>query len=181
MVNGIPLPMLFVSSGQINGQLPFNVDGNSTMALHTPGGVSDNFNFSILQGAPSVFRSASAGPATGLATVFRADNGEPVTPSNPVHYNDTIVIYATGLGRTAPAVDSGMPAPMDVLAWAVIPPRVTLGGRDLFVQYSGLVPGTIGLYQINATVPGGVPQGMEIPLEISQDGTSTSLPVRVVK
>jgi uncharacterized protein (TIGR03437 family) len=37
------------------------------------------------------------------------------------------------------------------------------------------------LYQINATVPNGVPQGLEIPLVISQGGSSTTLSVRVVK
>jgi len=181
MVNGIPLPMLFVSSGQINGQLPFNIDGNAVMTLHTPGGVSDNYNLSILQAAPSVFRSASAGPSTGLATIFRADNGEPVTPTNPVHYNDTLIIYATGLGRTSPAVEAGLPAPEDQLAWAMIAPTVTLGGRDLNVQFAGLVPGSVGLYQINAGVPGNVPQGLDIPLVISQSGSSTTLSVRVVK
>jgi uncharacterized protein (TIGR03437 family) len=181
MINGIPLPMLFVSGTQINGQLPFNVDGNAQMTLHTPGGVSDNFNVNILQAAPSVFRSAAAGPETGLATIVRADNGELITPTNPVHYNDTIVIYATGLGRTAPAVDSGVAAPDDQLAYAIITPSVTLGGKDLNVLYAGLVPGSVGLYQINATVPGGVPQGLEVPLIISQGGSSTSLAVRVVK
>ena len=40
-VNGVPIPMLFVSSTLINAQLPFNVDGNATMVLRTPGGVSE--------------------------------------------------------------------------------------------------------------------------------------------
>jgi len=181
MVNGIPVPMLFVSTGQINGQLPFNVDGNAVMTLHTPGGVSDNFNLNILPAAPSVFRTAAAGPMTGLATIFRADNGEPVTPTNPVHFNDTLVIYATGLGRTSPALDAGLPAPDDQLSWALIAPSVQLGGKDLNVLFAGLVPGTVGLYQINASVPGNVPQGLEIPLVITQNGTSTTLPLRVVK
>jgi uncharacterized protein (TIGR03437 family) len=181
MINGVPLPMLFVSTGQINGQLPFNVDGNATMTLHTPGGVSDNFNFQILPAAPSVFRTGTAGPNTGLASIIRADDGQLVTPTNPVHYNDTIVIYATGLGRTSPAVDSGLPAPEDELSYATIAPQVTLGGKDLTVLYAGLVPGAIGLYQINAAVPGGVPQGLDIPLVITQAGTSTTLSVRVVR
>src|SRR5258707_3589101 len=90
-VNGVPVPMLFVSSGQINGQLPFTVDGNATMTLRTPGGISDNFNFTILPAAPSIFRSGTAGPETGLATIFRADNNQLVTPTNPLHPNDSIV------------------------------------------------------------------------------------------
>jgi uncharacterized protein (TIGR03437 family) len=180
-VNGVPVPMLFVSSQQINGQLPFNVDGNATMTLHTPGGISDNFNFTILPAAPSIFRSGSAGPDTNLATITRADNGELITPTNPIHPNDTIVIWATGLGRTSPPIDSGLPSPSEPLSNAVIVPTVTLGGTGLTVMYAGLVPGSVGLYQINATVPGKVPTGLDIPLVINQGGSSTTLSLRVVK
>jgi len=178
-VNGVPLPILFVSSQQINGQLPFNVDGSATMVLHTPGGVSDNYNFTIYEAAPSIFRSGTAGPLTGLATVIRADDNQLVTPTNPIHPNDTIIIYATGLGRTQPSVDAGQPAPSDPLAGAIIAPLVSLGGMALNVTYAGLVPGEVGVYQINATVPLKVPQGMEIPLVIDQ-GVTTTLMMRVV-
>jgi uncharacterized protein (TIGR03437 family) len=180
-VNGVAVPVLFVSSQQINGQLPFNVDGNAQMTLRTPGGISDNFNFSILAAAPSIFRTGSAGPLTGLATVTRADNGEFITPTNPVHPGDSIVVWATGLGRTSPPIDSGMPAPADPLAGAVIQPRIQLGGVDLDIQYAGLVPGSVGLYQINANVPKSVPLGLSLPLLISQGGSTTSIDVRVVK
>jgi uncharacterized protein (TIGR03437 family) len=180
-VNGVPVPVLFVSGQQINGQLPFNVDGSAQMTLRTPGGISDNFNFSILPAAPSVFRSGVAGPTTGLATITRADNGELVTPTNPVHPGDSIVIWATGLGRTSPAIDSGMPSPSDPLPSAVIQPSVTLGGVALDIQYAGLVPGSVGLYQINAGVPKSAPLGLTMPLVIAQGGSSTSLDVRVVK
>jgi len=180
-VNGVAVPVLFVSGQQINGQLPFNVDGNAQMTLRTPGGISDNFNFSILSAAPSVFRSGTAGPATGLATITRSDNGELITPTNPVHLGDSIVVWATGLGRTSPAIDSGMPSPSDPLPSAVIQPSLQLGGVALDVQYAGLVPGSVGLYQINATVPRSVPLGLSIPLVIAQGGSSTTLDVRVVK
>jgi uncharacterized protein (TIGR03437 family) len=151
------------------------------MTLRTPGGISDNFNFSILSAAPSVFRSGTAGPATGLATITRSDNGELITPTNPVHLGDSIVVWATGLGRTSPAIDSGMPSPSDPLPSAVIQPSLQLGGVALDVQYAGLVPGSVGLYQINATVPRSVPLGLSIPLVIAQGGSSTTLDVRVVK
>ncbi|MCL5745595.1 MAG: hypothetical protein M1541_17005 [Acidobacteria bacterium] len=180
-VNGVAIPMLFVSSSQINAQLPFNVDGRAILVLRTPGGVSDNYNFTILPAAPSVFRSGSAGPETGIPTLVRALNNELVTPTNPIHPRDEIVIFATGLGRTSPAVDSGMPAPSDPLPVAIIPPQVTLGGTPLNVNYAGLAPGEIGVYQINATVPDRVPLGMSVPLVIDQGGSSTTLDVRVVQ
>jgi uncharacterized protein (TIGR03437 family) len=180
-VNGVPMPVLFVSSNQINGQLPFNVDGSATMTLRTPGGISDNFKFSILPTAPSIFRTGSAGPETGLATITRSDNGQLVTPTNPLHPGDSITIWATGLGRTSPPIDSGAPAPSDPLPTAIIAPTVQIGGATMNVDYAGLVPGSVGLYQINATVPKSAPVGLEIPLVVNQGGMSTSLSVRVVK
>ncbi len=48
------------------------------------------------------------------------------------------------------------------------------------VSYAGLVPGEVGVYQINATVPFKVPQGLNIPLVIDQGGSATTLGVRVV-
>ena len=180
-VNGIAVPMLFVSAQQINGQLPANANGNATMTLYTPGGISNSFYFSISPTAPSIFRSGTAGPETGLATIFRNDNGQLITPTNPIHPGDIIVIYATGMGRTSPFVDSGMPALANPLSNTVIAATVTLGGVPLNVLYAGLVPGEVGVYQVNALVPSGVPQGMEIPLVVAQAGNSTALNVRVVK
>ena len=165
----------------MNAQLPARSIGNAIMTIHTPGGVSDNYNFSVSTNAPSVFQSGAPGASSRLATVVRASNGELVTPTNPVHIDDTLVIYLTGLGATSPSVDDGMPAPSEPLATAIVQPVVSIGGKPLTVYWAGLVPGYVGLYQINATVPFGVPQGLEMPLVIEQGGSSTSLTVRVVK
>jgi len=57
---------------------------------------------------------------------------------------------------------------------------VTLGGVPLNVFYSGLTPTLVGVYQINATVPKNVPQGLSVPLAISLGGNTTTVNVRVV-
>lgn len=180
LVNGAPIPLLFVSSQQVNAQLPFNVGGTATLAILTPGGVSDNYYFSVAQTAPSIFLSGSAGPLTGLATIVRYDNNQLVTATNPLHAGDIVSIYLTGMGATTPAVDSGLPGPFNPLAWASIPPTLTLGGHQMAVSYAGLAPGNVGVYQINATAPAGVPQGLSIPLVIQQGGGATEVDVRVV-
>lgn len=179
-VNGMPVPMMLVSPQRINAQLPFAVDGSTTLVLRTSGGISDNYNLTILPAAPSVFRSGIAGPDSDLPTVVRAENGELVTLSNPIHRGDTIVIYATGLGATSPAVDAGAPAPADPLASVVIPPVVTLGGQQVEVLFAGLVPNEVGVYQINVRIHDRVPTGMSVPLSISQGSSATTIPVRVV-
>lgn len=179
-VNGTPVPMLFASPEQINAQLPFEVEGNATLTLHTPGGTSNDLNFTVLPTAPSVFRSGSAGPVHAIPTVVRAKNNQLATVSNPIHRDDTIVIYATGLGSTFPAVGTGMAAPSDPLPSAILQPTVSLGGVALPVIYAGLAPGEVGVYQINARVPGWTPTGMQVPLIITQGSTSTTLTLRVV-
>jgi uncharacterized protein (TIGR03437 family) len=179
-VNGVPVPLLFVSSQQVNAQLPYNVGGSASLSIYTPGGVSNSFNFNISAAAPSVFMSGSAGPMSGLATIVRSDNGQLVTPTNPIHPKDTIVIYLTGMGATYPQVNAGLPAPTSPLATVTSSPNVLLGGTALQVEYAGLVPGEVGVYQINAYVPFGVPLGNSLPLEIDQGGSSTTLNVRVV-
>jgi uncharacterized protein (TIGR03437 family) len=180
-VNGVPMPVLFVSPRQINAQLPFHVEGSVTMILHTPGGVSDNYNLTLSPTAPSVFRSGAAGPLSDLPTVVRAVNNQLVTPANPIHAGEDIVIYLTGMGRTSPPVEAGAPAPADPPALALIPPDVSLGGVALEVRYAKLTPGLAGVYEINAHVPWWTPDGMQQPLTISQGGGSTTLSVRVVK
>ncbi|MCC6362901.1 MAG: hypothetical protein IT165_05215 [Bryobacterales bacterium] len=179
-VNGLPLPVVFVSPAQINGQIPFQVDGNVSLILRTPGGVSDTFNLTILPTAPGVFRNGVAGARNDLPAVFRAANGLLVTDTNPVHRGDTITIYLTGLGRTSPAVEAGVPAPGDPLASVLVPPVVMLGGVALPVEFAGLTPGSIGVYQINARVPSDVRPGLDQPLTISQGSSASAIGVRVV-
>jgi uncharacterized protein (TIGR03437 family) len=181
LVNGTAVPMLFVSPQQINAQLPYNAAGDETLVLYTPGGVSNNYDLTLSSDAPSVFLSGVAGPETGIATVVRSANNQLVTPTNPIHPGDQIVIYATGLGATLPPVQAGVAAPSHPLAVVTDTPLVTLGGVALTLEYAGLAPGEVGVYQINAGVPRSIAQGMSVPLTITQSGGSTSMNVRIVK
>jgi uncharacterized protein (TIGR03437 family) len=179
-VNGTPIPLLYVSTQQVNAQLPNNVVGSATMAIYTAGGESDSFYFTVSPTAPSIFLSGTAGPETGLATVVRWNDQELVTPTNPIHPNDYVEIYLTGMGATMPSVAAGLPGPANPLAMVQSPPSVMLGGYPLTVTYAGLAPGEVGVYQIDAFVPFGVPLGLSVPLAIYQGGGSTSVNERVV-
>jgi uncharacterized protein (TIGR03437 family) len=128
-----------------------------------------------------VFRIPTSGPDGTTAAIVRASNNELVTPSNPVHRTDILIIYATGLGRTTPEVPAGMRAPTDQLSVVQTPAVVTIGGVSVAVEFAGLAPGFVGLYQINVRVNGRVPLGLSMPLVISQGASSTSVPVRVVE
>jgi uncharacterized protein (TIGR03437 family) len=163
----------------VNAQLP-NIDGSTTIRLNTGSGSSDNFNLTISPTAPSIFRIATASNDS-MPAIVRADNNQLTTFSNPVHRGDVLTIYVTGLGRTAPEVPIGNAAPSDQLSNAVVQPVVTLGGVRAEVQFAGLTPDSVGLYQINIRVAGTVPAGDSVPLEITQGSGSTAVTVRVVE
>jgi uncharacterized protein (TIGR03437 family) len=180
-VNGLPVPILFVSPDQVNAQIPFQAVGDVTLILRTPGGISNNFNLVIEPNAPAVL-TATVGVETNIPTVVRNDDNELVTPSHPIHRDSgsALVIYLTGLGQTSPAVPTGQPSPSNPLSLSLVQPTVTLGGVDLPVLYSGLAPGLVGVDQINVSVPFNVPEGFSVPLVISEGSVSTSIPERVV-
>lgn len=180
-VNGLPMPILFVSPNQVNAQMPFETVGNVDIILRTPGGSSDTYKLQVIPTAPSVFHSGVAGPNTDIPTIIRNDNGELVTDSDPVHRNDVLLIFLTGMGLTSPAVPTGNPAPLNPLAIALTAPTVSIGGVQLPLLYFGLAPGEVGVYQINAKVPANVPAGLSVPLTINQGSYSSSLNVRVVE
>jgi len=180
LINGAAVPLIYVSSQQINAQLPNNVTGSAALAIVTPGGESDTYYFNVASAAPSIFMTGTAGPLTGLATVVRWNDGALVTPTNPIHPTDYLEIYLTGMGATAPTVNAGMPGPSNPLALVEATPTVTLGGAALEVLYAGMAPGEVGVYQVDVWVPEGVPVGMSIPLQITQGGAGASVDERVV-
>jgi uncharacterized protein (TIGR03437 family) len=174
-VNGTLLPLLFASPTQINAQLPFNATGNSSLVLYTPGGISDTFNFTVQPTAPSVFRTAN-----GTATIIRNVDGQLITNNTPIHLNDTLTIYLTGMGTTLPAVTLGHAATANPLAEATVQPTITIGGSSIFVLWAGLAPNQVGVYQINALVPfHGIPTGDNIAFKITQGAASTTILLKV--
>ncbi len=96
----------------------------------------------------------------------------------PLQPGDVVVIYCSGLGEVDAPAEAGPATPIDRLRNAKSPIRVTIGGVAAVVQFAGLNPGGVGLYQVNATVPAGVTSGSAVPLILSF-GSISSLPVSV--
>jgi uncharacterized protein (TIGR03437 family) len=179
-INGQPMPLIFVSQGQINAQMPAQAEGGVVVQVLTPGGTSDSFNLTVPPTSPAIFLSGVAGPVTNIPTVVRNANNQLVTDSNPVQRGDNLTIYLTGCGQTSPAVTDGSAAPMNPLSLVVTPPVVTLGGVTLNTMFGGLTPGSVGLCQINVSVPANVPEGLSVPLTITQGSGTQTLSFRVI-
>ena len=71
---------------------------------------------------------------------------------------------------------SGEAAPsQEPLARITIPVQAEIGGRSATVQFAGLAPGFVGLYQVNVEIPAGVEPGPEVPLVLFQNGVPSNI------
>jgi uncharacterized protein (TIGR03437 family) len=102
-----------------------------------------------------------------------ANSGQVVGLNAPAHPGDFIMLYCTGLGTVDTTTPNG--SPPAGLTHTNITPVIYLGGVVLpsnSVQFSGLAPDFVGLYQINVQLPANARTGDEVPLLLS-DGAGT--------
>jgi uncharacterized protein (TIGR03437 family) len=188
--NGIPAPLLFVSSGQINAQMPWellNPDATSGTAniVVTNGTTSSApVTVQLAQIAPGIY-SIPAG--AGYAVAVNNADGSLAAPagaiagivSHPANVGDAIILYANGLGPLdSPDADGA--ASLDMLRRTLTTSTLLLGGVQANVFFSGLSPNFPGVNQVNFFVPQ-VPAGNSIPLQLQAGGiTSTDQVVMAV-
>jgi uncharacterized protein (TIGR03437 family) len=89
---------------------------------------------------------------------------------------ESISIYALGLGPTNPATFAGVAASQN--STVVLDLRVKIGGVEAGVPFKGLIQGTIGLYQLNVTIPS-VPPG-DHKIELTVDGVPNNQELSIV-
>jgi uncharacterized protein (TIGR03437 family) len=167
--------LLYVSPNQINFQVPPSVAVASgvPMQLLRPDGSSLLTATSFVLSSPGVFTLPMNGQ--GQAAVLNQDNTQNFG-TNPARRGSVIQIFATGAGETTPALAAGEAAPAggNPLVLTKVQPTVTIGGKNAKVQFSGMAPGFVGLWQINAEVPADVTPGMAVPLVITAAGASSN-------
>jgi len=143
-IGGINAPLFYSGSGQVNAQLPFEIPANSLTQI-----VARAISGSTESGAvpePVTISAAHPGIFTtnGTQGAILNVSYRLITASNPANPGDVIQIYCTGLGATNPPSVTGQAAVSGV---AVIQPTVTVGGLAAGLQYAGVAPGFVGLYQ----------------------------------
>jgi uncharacterized protein (TIGR03437 family) len=88
--------------------------------------------------------------------------GQLVTSAYPAAAGEIISIYCTGLGAVNPAPPE-----------TELPAKVYIANASAKVTYSGLAPGFVGVYQINAQIPASPPSGVQ-NLQVSAGGVSSN-------
>jgi uncharacterized protein (TIGR03437 family) len=156
-VNGNPVPLLFVSSTQVNFQCPVAASGSLQVTVESGLGVSPPLNTSMQAASPGIFTLDSIEPGQGAIVVADRQTVAMIRnaslPSEPAMPGDYVAIFATGLGPVSSAIVEGQEGPADPLATVQSHIEAWIGGQPAEVQFAGLAPGFVGTYQVNAKVP----------------------------
>jgi len=147
-VAGKLAPLLYVSAGQINFQVPSATQpGSVSVVVNGPGGASATFSFTVTAEAPSLYQY---GTNHALAQNF---DGTLNSDTAPAAAGSVITLYLTGQGAVSNPVTDGAAAPLTTLSYASATATATIGPLNAPVQFLGLTPDFAGLAQANIQVP----------------------------
>jgi uncharacterized protein (TIGR03437 family) len=187
--------MFYASTTQTSVQLPWKItDGTANIVVTRNGTASASQQLQVGQFSPGIFTTTQNGQ--GMALAFNAVpitvNGKaalaiaqpagsvPGLPTVPAKVGDHMFVYCTGLGAVTPSIaDGAAPCALsgckstDTQRKTNTLPKVLIGGVSAHVEFSGLAPQFVGVYQLNFQLPSGVPTGNAVPIHI-QIGGATS-------
>jgi minor extracellular serine protease Vpr len=163
----VAAPIVAVSSGQINVQVPWELKGQKSAQVKVvldesfgPSIYSNVVTAALADYTPAFFTN-STNVADALDTSFKV-----ITSSNAAVRGQFISLFANGLGPVNNTPGDGAPAGTN--STTTTPCSVTIGAQTAPVQFCGLAPG-FAIYQVNVQVPSGISTGNQ-PITISIGG-----------
>jgi uncharacterized protein (TIGR03437 family) len=175
-LNNQLLPLSMTSPAQINSQVPVALAaGRYPLVIRNTDNqtISATTMVTVSRYAPAVLVDGN-----GQAAILHMD-GKHVDQNKPGKRDETLLIYATGLGVTHGAVvttGNAVPASPAATTDAV---QVFFGNplwkqSAMIVRSSVLLPGMVGVAQITVTVPGFHEKGSSLPVTLKIGGVSSS-------
>ncbi|HWE49701.1 MAG TPA: hypothetical protein VG273_07935 [Bryobacteraceae bacterium] len=188
LVNGAPVPLYYVSPLQINFQIPYSLTAGQIATVQVVNnGVPGNIrSITIAANTPRILLWGLFAGNYGIAVntdgslALPASLTVPGFVSHPAKPGDTLTIYGLGFGQTSPAAVEGAAASTTTLQNA---PDATVlfdgqfNGQPVTTKafFAGLSPGSVGLYQVNVTIPAGVPLSTSIPVTVTIGGNASNM------
>jgi uncharacterized protein (TIGR03437 family) len=175
LMAGNAVPLIYGSGEQINAVVPsgININTNHQIVVQRDNTLSIPIPVDIGAAEPAIFGYQGPGDPTTQAAIVNAVTYAVAHPATPVGAGDVVAIFCTGLGAVDQNVPDGAGAPASPLANTVTVPTVTIGGQSAKVLFSGLAPGFVGFYQIDALVPSGITPGNQVPVVVNILGDSS--------
>jgi uncharacterized protein (TIGR03437 family) len=176
VVGALAGPLYYLSAGQLDIRIPNELKPGQQYAILAS--VNNVFSLPDTLDLNPVQPGVAALPDGSV--IAQHQDFSLVAAGHPAKPGEILTIYLAGMGATNPAVSSGQPSPsMEPLGRVTAPPTVLVDGQNAAVQFAGLTPGAVGLYQINFTVPLNSRAG-SLSLAVSRNGVAgntATLPV----
>ncbi len=186
----IPTEPVCVPTGAVPNECVGVSNGSALLTVEVNGTAGQTFPLVITQSQPHIVNACDTISQAGGACytlVQHADGTYVGTAGYPngllAKPGETITFYAVGLGPTNPLVPTGQASPASppatipgsalplIVSYVLrLPPtspdQPTVSapvGRWIYPSYIGLVPGYVGLYQVNVTLPAELAQAQPAP------------------
>lgn len=200
LVNGVAAPIFYTLYGQIAFQVPSNTPLGTALVQvqRTDGAISNKVSVSIASRAPRLLLLSGGYGAIvnndgckgispcvlGGSLPFPTSFSQPGYPAYPAKAGDVLTLYAIGLGATSPSVATGQASPVaEPFARLVTTPLIRFGDNPfsptVTPSFAALSPGFAGLYQINVTIPAGLPKGTLGISAIFPDSSSNTVLIEI--
>jgi uncharacterized protein (TIGR03437 family) len=164
---------------QLNVQVPADtgIGSGIPVIVKNAAGESNTLSITVAARAPGLLSPPSfkIGNNQYLAALhadgtFVAPAGS-IAGASPAKAGETIVAYGVGFGAVTPANPPGV---ITTNATNELPNfSWRFGDVTATVLFKGLVPGNVGLYQFNITIPAGI-TGTAVPISVTTDGVPLS-------
>jgi len=156
-VNGVTAPLRYISSGQVNLEIPYETGaGWAVVGINNNGKVAA-FTFFVNESAPGIFAGA----------------GNTLVPNSSGKRGSTLLAFITGQGDISPGLFTGRTAssstPLANLPAPTLPVSITVGGVNAQIAFIGIPSGLVETPQINFVVPANAPLGNQ-PVVVSVGG-----------
>ncbi len=182
LINDQPAPLFFVSPGQINFQVPSSAPSSGTVDVRvekkSTGQVLGTGMIQMAQAAPGFFTAETSG--SGQLMVLNGDGVTVNSAANPAKRGEVIEFFGTGQGLVPSLPPDGELTPGDSLVSTDAKPQVIMQPGptsfldDKYVEFSGLAPGLVGVWQVNVRIPDEVPPSNAVLVVFRYKGVTSN-------
>lgn len=177
LLNNQAVPLYFVSPGQINFLAPMNTPDSGRAEVQvvraSTGEILAASNVNLARVSPALFVQGNSdqGQLSALNEDNTVNNG-----GNAAAKGSIIQLFGTGQGVVINAPPDGSPPGGPVSTPEK--PRVLIETRfveEADIQYSGLAPGLVGVWQINVRIPDFVAPGPQVEIVVQSQSVSSNI------
>jgi uncharacterized protein (TIGR03437 family) len=150
-VNNVAAPMNFAGGGQINFLVPRETPtGRQAIRVAVSGMTTFEGTVQVFEVSPGLLSLNPGDPAKPGAVLNQ--DGSINSEQNPASRGEVISIYGVGADFEE-LPENGAVAPDDRLIPTTTETRVFVSVAEAALQFSGLAPGLVNAWQINASIP----------------------------